>query len=163
VAQVTLQFRAASVADGAGLWELARQTGLDLNSPYSYLMLGKFFGQTCLVAEEDGRIVGFVSAFRPPQESETIFVWQIGVADSQRGKGVGSALLRELLECEGCRGVRYLAATVTATNLPSQRLFRGVARNLGTSCEVTDCFLEHLFPAGSGHEAERLFRIGPLR
>src|SRR5690625_1790424 len=41
------------IADGAAIWSLIRDTGvLDVNSAYSYLMLSKFFTQTCVVAED---------------------------------------------------------------------------------------------------------------
>jgi L-2,4-diaminobutyric acid acetyltransferase len=148
--------------DGASIWRLVRDTGvLDVNSAYSYLMLCKFFSDTCVVAEHDGQIVGFVSAFRLPANPQTLFVWQVAVAESQRGNGLGKALLQELIRREACKNVRYLEATVSPTNVPSQALFRGLARDFATRCEVWECFPAHLFPGGT-HEPEMTFRIGPF-
>jgi L-2,4-diaminobutyric acid acetyltransferase len=162
VASDQLQIREPQEEDGADIWALVRDTGvLDLNSAYSYLMLCKFFPDTCLVAERDKEIVGFVSAFLPPVNDDVIFVWQVAVAKSQRGKGLAGALLQELLQREACAEVRYLEATVSPSNVASQSLFRGLARDLGRRCEVTECFSEQLFP-GKGHEAEMKYRIGPL-
>ncbi len=155
-------FRKPDKADGAAIWALVKETGvLDLNSPYSYLMLGEYFSDTCVVAERKGRIVGFVSGFIPPEQPDTIFVWQVGVDSSERGKGLAKQVLRALLRSEACQDVHYLNSTVTPSNAASTRLFRAIARELHTPCVIDDGFHEKLFP-GEGHESERLFRIGPF-
>lgn len=155
--------RRPRVEDGKQIWQLVRDTGvLDLNSAYSYLMLCKFFADTCVVAEAGGEIVGFVSAYRLPARDDTLFVWQVAVAESQRGKGLGRSLLKELLGREACAKIRFLEATVCPSNLPSQSLFRGLARDLATPCTVSDCFPADFFPGGH-HEDEMTFRIGPIQ
>ncbi|QKI82886.1 diaminobutyrate acetyltransferase [Kroppenstedtia eburnea] len=157
----TVRFRKPKEEDGAEVWKLIREAGvLDLNSPYSYLMLCKFFPETCVIAETQGNIVGFVSAFLPQTAEETVFVWQVAVHPSQRGKGLGKALLKELLSRNACSDVRYLEATVSPSNRPSQSLFKGLAKELGTDCKIFECFPENLFP-NPGHESEWTYRIGP--
>jgi len=156
------RFRQPCEKDGADIWRLVKDTGvLDLNSAYSYLMLCKFFPDTCVVAEYDGKIAGFVSAFRPPGCHEVIFVWQVAVAKAQRGKGLGIALLKELLKREACADVHFLEVTVTPSNIPSQSLFRKLARETDAHCEVSEFFPVCLFPGGA-HEAELMYRIGPF-
>lgn len=146
--------------DGASMWELVCETGvLDVNSSYSYLMMCKFFSETCLVAKNNGDLAGFVTAFRPPEKPDTIFIWQIGVSSKYRGNGIGTKLLDKLLE--DCENVNYLEATVTPSNQPSESLFRGIAKKNGANCEVFECFSEDHFPE-SGHEPELTYRIGPL-
>lgn len=159
-----LTIRTAAAEDGAAMWRLAEESqSLDPNSPYAYLMAGKYFSATSVVAEWEGELVGFVTAFRLPDEPDTVFVWQIGVSRTHRGKGIGSKMLNELLAREVCQEVRYLEATVTAGNEPSKALFRGLATAFGTACEVKECFPEALFPASEQqHEAEWTYRIGPL-
>ena len=61
-------------------------------------MLCEFYPETCAVVEEDQQIIGFVSAFRSPSSRDTIFVWQVAVHESYRGKGLGRKLLQELLK-----------------------------------------------------------------
>ncbi|HBQ24847.1 MAG TPA: diaminobutyrate acetyltransferase, partial [Syntrophomonas sp.] len=47
--------RFPSEEDGRGIWELVKSTRvLDLNSAYSYLLLSKYFSDTCVVAEVEG-------------------------------------------------------------------------------------------------------------
>jgi L-2,4-diaminobutyric acid acetyltransferase len=149
-------------SDGAAIWDLVNAGGaLDLNSAYSYLMLGEYFADTCRVAYRGSRLAGFVAGFVPPRRPDTLFVWQIGVDPREQGRGLGKRLLRDLLGTPACGHLRYLEATVTPSNMPSERLFRGIAKDFETSCRVEDVFAEHDFP-GEGHEGERRFRIGPL-
>lgn len=55
-----------------------------------------------------------------------------------------------------------MEATVTPTNEASRRLFKGFGRKVGAEVAIKeDFFSEADFPAGSAHEAEGLFRIGP--
>lgn len=157
-----VRIRTATVEDGPHIWRLVEASGvLDVNSSYSYLLLCAQFGDTCVVAEEGGRVVGFVTAFRLPRRPEVIFVWQVGVDASMRGRGVAGRLLEALVRVDACAGVEYLETTVTPSNQPSQALFRSFARRMGTECRVSPFFPESLFPE-PGHEAEELYRIGPF-
>lgn len=154
--------RPATVEDGAAMWRVARDTGvLDLNSPYAYLMACAHFGDTCVVAEIDDRVVGFITGYRLPRRPEVVFVWQVGVDESARGRGVAGGMLDALVDLEACSGVTHMETTVTPSNAPSQALFRSFARRRGAEVTVQPFFGEDLFP-GAGHEAEELYRIGPL-
>ena len=134
---------------------------LDLNSTYAYLLLCEHFADTCVIATSAGETVGFVSAYVPPRRSDVIFVWQVAVAAAERGEGLGLRMLRELLERPAVRRCRWLETTVTPTNVPSTRLFYGLARELRAALEEKPMFHEEDFGA-ERHEAETLFRIGPV-
>lgn len=157
----SLTFSKPSVEDGASMWELVKNSTLDLNSAYKYIMMCEFFAETCVVAKENNKLVGFVTAFIPPEKPDVVFVWQVGVDASQRGKGLASKILHELLERDACKNVNYLEATVTPSNQASQALFKRISRDHDTHCEVQECFSKDLFP-GDDHEAELTFRVGPL-
>lgn len=158
-----IQFRKPRKEDGANIWKLIKDTGnLDLNSAYCYLMLCELFPNTCVVAEQDRKIVGFLSAFQQPDAMDVIFVWQVAVDQSQRGKGLGTALIKELLQRKACVGIRYVEATVSPSNGASQSLFKRLARSLETECQVTECFSSVHFPV-TGHEDELTYRIGPFQ
>ncbi len=154
--------RSGRVEDGAGVWRVVRESGvLDVNSSYAYLLFLDHFGHTSVVAEHDGEVVGFVTGFRPPREPEVIFVWQVAVAESMRGRGLARRLLGELVRLPGSDGVRFMHTTVTPSNEPSQALFRSFARGVGAEVTVSPYFGEDLFPE-DGHEPEELYRIGPF-
>ncbi len=155
-------FAQPTASDGAAIWRLVRTGGtLEPNSAYAYVLTGAHFGATSVVARRRGEIAGFVWAYRLPDRPDTVFVWQIGVAESSRGLGLGSAMLREILHRPACGGVSFLEATVTPSNAASMALFRGFARRQGCAFDLSAGFDSRLFPDPK-HESELLVRIGPI-
>ncbi|MFD1360120.1 diaminobutyrate acetyltransferase [Lentibacillus salinarum] len=158
-----LGFRKPTKDDGADVWELIKHTGvLDLNSSYSYLMWCEIFSETSIVVENEGEIVGFISGFIHPDQPDTLFIWQVAVDESERGNGLATRMLYQLLKREGCEDVNYVEATVSPSNIASQQLFKGLAKKLRTKCVIHDYFTSNDFPK-EGHEDERLFKIGPVQ
>jgi len=154
-------YRPATPTDGAEMWKFVQEAGvLELNPSYAYILMCQHFGDTCVVAEKDGELVGFVLAYVPPRQADTVFVWQVGVSREVRKRGVGIELLRYLLALDGCRHVKYIEASVMPSNKPSQNLFRSFARKWGVPCRKLPFFPAEFFP--EPHEAEHLFRLGPL-
>lgn len=144
------------------MWQVAKATGgLDMNSPYAYVMVGAYFGDTSVVAERDGAVVGFISGFTIPEHPDTLFVWQVGVHPDHHGAGIATRMLMALLQRPSAADKRYIETTVTPSNAASLGLFNGAARRLGTVCEESGRFGRELFP-GEGHEEEIVFRIGPF-
>ena len=153
----SLDYRHARLEDGPALWALARENGLDENSPYAYLLWSEYFRASTVVAADDrDAAVGFVMAFLRPDEPETVFVWQVGVAADHRRRGIAGRLLDELF---ARTGATVMEATVTPSNSASETLFRRFGDRHGLSVAVEPLFTEELFPPG--HEAELRFRIAP--
>jgi len=150
--------------DAPRLWEIARDSGvLDVNSPYSYALWCRDFAQTSVVArEEDGAVFGFVTGYVRPDDPRTLFVWQVAVDASRRGRGLAGRMLGHLGGQLPDLGCGYLEATVTPDNLASSRLFESFARSHGARLERRELFGEDVFPDEVDHEPEVLFRIGPV-
>lgn len=158
-----IQIRAPLAEDGSLIWKLVADSGnLDVNSAYCYMLLCEYFRDTCLVAEEDGTIVGFVSAFLRPDRRDTLFVWQIAVAGAHRGRGIARTLLHKLVNGKACRSVRTVEATVSPSNTASRRLFASLAETLACAHTVTKGFPSSFFPQEHSHEEEPLIRVGPI-
>lgn len=156
--RVPLRHRRPRAEDASILWELAKDNGLDENSPYAYLLWTEYFADTTVVAVDDADApVGFVTAFAPPAEPDTVFVWQIGVDADHRRRGIAGALLDRLVD--QCRA-RHLEATVTPSNAASDTLFRRFAERHDAPVMTEALFDEEHFPPG--HEAEIRYRIGPF-
>ena len=157
-------YRAAQREDGARMWRLVRDSeALELNTAYAYLVMCRDFGHTSVVAERDGRVIGFVMAYRPPRDPDVIFVWQIGVDAVARGQGVAGTLLRKLVALPGCHGVRYLETTVAPSNRASLELFSSFARRKRVAMTKAGGFAAAEFPeADEAHEPEDRYRIGPF-
>lgn len=149
-----------SKEDGQGMWNLAKKTSLDLNSAYKYIMMAEYFSETCVVAKENDEVVGFITGFIQPEHPEVVFVWQVGVDSSQRGKGVAYKMLAELVRRESAKDVKYVEATITKDNVASQSLFKKLAKERDTSFEIRETFPADVFPEDG--EAEYTYRIGPF-
>ena len=144
------------------MWTLVKNAGeLDINSCYLYLLLGHHFSETCIIAESGGETVGFLSAYRPPEDGSVLFVWQIAIDSRMRKRGLGSRIVEHLLNQQVERGVKFLEATVSPSNEASMNLFRSLAKRRNVACEESPLFTANMF-GNQVHEAEILFRIGPF-
>lgn len=126
--KTTPALREPAAEDGAEIWGLVRACKpLDENSMYCNLIQCDHFRDTCVVGELDGHVVGWVSAYVLPNDPETLFVWQVAVAEAARGTGLGSLMLSHLLQRPACAGVKRLQTTITSGNVASWALFRKFA------------------------------------
>lgn len=119
--------RKPTAEDGAAIWELVRQCKpLDENSMYCNLIQADHFADTCVVAEVDDQILGWVSGYIVPNE-DTFFVWQVAVSPQARGMGLGKKMLNHLVNRDSCDDVDELRTTITKDNEASWALFRSFA------------------------------------
>jgi L-2,4-diaminobutyric acid acetyltransferase len=155
-----ITLRRPNVEDGAALHHLIRECGtLDENSVYCNVLQCAHFADTCIVAEKDGRLVGFVTGYVKPAEPHIFFLWQVGVSEAGRGAGLAKKMIQAILAREFCGGVTELNTTITKTNEASRALFASFARDEGAEMTEHEWLTEALL---DGHNAEYLFRISPL-
>jgi L-2,4-diaminobutyric acid acetyltransferase len=157
----TVRIRRPRTDDGPAIYRLVRDSGmLALNSPYAYLIMATHFRETSVVVEKAGALAGFLIGYRLPERPRTAFVWQIGIAESMRGKGIGKKLLRHMVDrLDG--EIDYLEATTPRSNRASRRLFRSFAAERGVPFSVQPGFEPALFVPPAG-EPEELMRLGPF-
>jgi L-2,4-diaminobutyric acid acetyltransferase len=148
--------------DAYSIYRLIKQSPpLDPNSIYSYHLLCHHYRDTCIVAEKNGEIVGFISAYLVPGRPQTLFVWQVVVDASLRGKGLARVMLNSLLAGGACKDVRQLEVTVNPSNQASRRLFDAFAQL--KECELKESiFMQAEDFGGEEHEQEILLSIGPF-
>ncbi len=152
--------RAPCQDDGYAIHQLiAACPPLDLNSVYAYLLLSEHFSGTCVVAEREDSIDGFISAYRLPQKPNTLFVWQVAVHERARGCALGRRMLQYLLE--HALDLRFLETTVSPDNQASRRMFEAVAQHYSVPLQESEFFEESAFGAQE-HPSEPLLRIGPI-
>ena len=144
------------------MWRLSAESEvLEDNSEYTYHLFSQFFTETCLIAELGDQPAGFILGFRQPQRPDALFVWQIGVDEACRGRGIAKRMLAELMARAYDEGVRYLEASVTPSNTASLRTFHSYQQQQHTRCEESALFPADFFGSGE-HEGEMLLRIGPV-
>jgi L-2,4-diaminobutyric acid acetyltransferase len=157
--QDDVYIRKPLASDGYEIHQLiANSPPLDLNSIYSYYLLSDHFSDSCVVAENQGRVVGFISAYRIPQRPDTLFVWQVVVNRALRGKRIAWRMLESLLQYLHGE-IRQVEATVNPSNAASRGLFERLAAEQGTTLQE-ETFLEATaFGPGGEHESEILLRV----
>lgn len=158
----TYIYRQPSDRDGEAVWRLiASCPPLDENSLYCNLLQCTHFADTCIVAEVDGELRGWVSGYRPPDEQDTLFVWQVAVHRKARGEGLGKKLIRRLAERVRKHGVTRIRTTITPDNRASWAMFSSVAKALDAPLVEEEWFRrDHHF--GGRHDTEHLVTIGPF-
>jgi L-2,4-diaminobutyric acid acetyltransferase len=137
---------------------VANRPYVGLNSRYTYFLLAKDFSDTCLVAEQNNKIIAFSSGYVPPARPDIFFNWEIVVDKDYRGNGLQKRMLLHQIKMTG---VKYFECTVNPSNETSKRNFRELSQLLKTKCTESMLFNEEDFE-NDGHEAEILYRIGPI-
>ena len=163
----TIRIRTPGLEDAAAVYRLIEASPpLDLNSAYVYCLLCDHFRDTTVVAEHDGDLLGCLTGYRRPDAPEVLFIWQVAVHADARGKGLARRMLDAVINLPAARDTRWVETTISPSNAASRRLFERWAASHGMDLESSPYLEPHHFPAagkpGSGHEAEHLFRIGPL-
>lgn len=148
--------------DGAYLHDLiARCPPLDLNSRYAYLLVCEHHADTCVVAEFNGELVGAITAYIPPSQPDTLFIWQVAVAPTMQGQRLGSRMLDSLTErCAHTHAYTHIETTISPSNSGSQKLFASYARRHHVEIKGRPYFATADFGDGR-HEEEWLYQIGP--
>ena len=158
-AESSLRFRKPTKEDGAAVWRLVGQCPpLDCNSMYMNVVQCDHFADTCILAERDGRVVGWISGHIRPDAPDTLFVWQVAVHESARGLGLGKRMLSNRVARSECADVRQMETTITRSNRASWALFQGFARAMGG--EISDApHYERDAHLGGKHATEYLVSI----
>ena len=128
---------------------------------YCNLLQCSHFKETCICAKVDGQLVGFVSGYLLPAHLNTLFVWQVVVAEQARGQGLAGCMLTALMDQPACRNVDFIETTITPDNKASQALFTKLAERLSTHARILPGFDKALHFQDE-HDSEELWRIGPI-
>lgn len=159
---MNLILRKPAEKDGSAIHELVQICSpLDENSVYCNLLQASYFSDSSVVAESDGKLLGFITGFISPKDPEVLFVWQVAVSPEARGLGLALSMLEHLFSDVQHQGVRFIETTITDGNAASWALFRRFSENRCAALKHAPHFLSDTHFAGH-HETENLLRIGPI-
>jgi L-2,4-diaminobutyric acid acetyltransferase len=161
--QTPVTLRKPEATDGLALNALVeRCKPLDTNSVYCNLLQCSDFRDTAIAAlTDEGDLVGFISGYRPPSRSNTLFVWQVAVDSSMRGQGLALKMLMTLVKRVAAEGVNHIETTISPGNEGSEALFKKAFRELGAEYETSVLFSSADHFDGK-HDDEVLYRAGPF-
>jgi len=119
--QLSWEIGSAIEADDAGVVELARRAGLSVDSKAER---GRNQARLLVAKGEGPAVLGLALAWLVADEMEVV---DIAVDESVRGRGLGRALLRELLEMGKRAGCVSAHLEVRENNPAAQALYRRLA------------------------------------
>ena len=151
-------FRQPNTTDGDDIYHLISQCPpLDVNSSYCNFLQSTHFSTTCVLAEKNGQIAGFISGYIKPNEPNVLFIWQVAVAEFARGQGLAYQMLQSLLNRDALQSVSAIETTITKHNKASWALFDKVAKQYQGGKVST--FLDKTLHFKDKHDTEYLYRI----
>ncbi|MFE5035971.1 diaminobutyrate acetyltransferase [Streptomyces sp. NPDC056683] len=157
--------RAPRPADAPAVWRLVRDSDiLDTNSLYYYNLWFRDFADTSIVAAtEDGRIVGFVTAYLRPCRPDTLMAWQSAVDPGQHSPGLAVRMMHELTDRAAGRGAACVETTINPGNRAVALMLRRFAHERGLDVHTEILFTTADFPdeEGQAHPPEVLYRMTP--
>ena len=77
-----------------------------------------------LVAEQDGKVVGYVVGYRSAENEGHIF--SVGVKEEYRGRGIGTGLIHAICDIFVANGLRYARLEVRNSNTIAQKLYKSI-------------------------------------
>lgn len=159
----SIVLRLPVLEDGMAVFRLVKRCPpLDINSSYCNLLQCSHFANTSVVAQVNGEMVGFISGYVIPERPDTLFVWQVAVAEQARGLGLASRMLAHILARPHCTDIGYLETTITQDNLASWALFKRLAKALSAQFQSSGWMDKEAHFSGQ-HDSEALVRIGPFK
>lgn len=76
-----------------------------------------------VVAEENGRVIAYAGAWLVFEEGH---ITNIAVQAEERGRGVGTAVTRALMQYAANMGVQYLTLEVRKSNLAARKMYKSL-------------------------------------
>ena len=77
-----------------------------------------------LVAEQAGKVVGYVVGYRSAENEGHIF--SVGVKEEYRGRGIGTGLIHAICDIFVANGLRYARLEVRNSNTIAQKLYKSI-------------------------------------
>jgi GNAT superfamily N-acetyltransferase len=114
--------------------------------------LFEHFGDTCVIAEEDGDLVGFLVGFVSQRMPGTGYVHYAGVRPDRRGRGLGKEMYRRFAAAARIRGCTRMYAETGAWNADSIAFHRELGFRLEPGDEIVDGLAVHHDAAGVGFD-----------
>jgi len=114
--------------------------------------LFEHLGDTCVIVEDDGRLVGFLVGFLSQRLADTGYVHYAGVHPDYRGRGIGRELYRRFADEVRRRGGTGLLAETGTWNVKSIAFHRDLGFTLEPGDEIVDGLPVHHDAAGVGFD-----------
>ncbi len=120
------------------------------------------FAGTSWIAEDGGRLAGFVVAFISQDDPTTGYVHMIAADPNRRRSGIGEALYRRVFEDLGARGVRRVKAVTWPGNRQSVAFHRAMGFRVDDGDGTQNLYGTPAYPDYDGEGDDRVLFIRDL-
>jgi ribosomal protein S18 acetylase RimI-like enzyme len=118
-------------------------------------------GDTCLIVEEEGLLVGFLVGFMSQRVPDAGYVHYAGVHPDRRSEGLGREMYRRFAELTRARGRTRVLAETGAWNVKSIAFHQRLGFVLEPADEVVDGIPVHHDTTGHGFDyVEMVWDLG---
>lgn len=122
--------------------------------------LFEHFGDTCIIVEREGKLVGFLVGFMSQRFPDAGYIHYAGVHPDLRGSGLGTEMYRRFGLVTRERGRLKVLAETGAWNVKSIAFHRRVGFTLTPGDEVVDGIPVHRDTTGHGFDyVEMVWRL----
>lgn len=122
------------------------------------LVANRFSPETSVVAELDGKLVGWALAYVLPFDPETLFIWKVEISDVAADNGLASLMLGHLMRQDACKDVTRVQTSIPSDDEDSWSLFRRFANWQRSQMDIQPFVTQALFPKDR-HKNENLVTI----
>jgi len=131
---------------------------LVLYDDFTYWVLLRFFGDCCLVFEEDQSIVGYVSGVASTKQEGVFYLWQIAIDPQHRGKRYAASLIGEMIRIARDKTCHSFQFSIAPDNEISLRVFSRISKE-GKLPMSPIGKITFIHPATGRKEIETLFEF----
>lgn len=129
-----IEYRNIQPEDAVLLRHLAESCPpLDVHTHYTYWVVANYFGMCGFIAEDNGMPIGYIMAV---ETKNCVFVWQIGIIESYRGKDISRDLIKRVHEVAKTKELP-LEVSIADENIPSRSAFSNY-------CKHNKCQMERI-------------------
>jgi len=122
--------------------------------------LFEHFGDTCIIVEDDGRLIGFLVGFMSQRVPDAGYVHYAGVRPERRGSGLGTEMYARFAQVTRERGKTRVLAETGAWNARSIAFHRRVGFTLEPGDEIVNGIPVHHDTTGHGFDyVEMVWRL----
>jgi len=94
---------------------------LDLHTPFTYWVIAEYFNKCSFVINIDNNIIGFITSIKTFNNS--IFIWQIGIINEYRNKGLSKILINKVFESAKKENIKKIQVSIDEKNSNSYNAF----------------------------------------
>ena len=151
--------RAPEDRDGADIDALAEGGPSKLmRRVHGSLAAHQFAHETSVVAELNGKLVGWALAYVLPFDPETLFIWKVEVGEDASDTGIATLMLGHLMRQNACANVTRVQTSIPSDDEVAWSLFRRFARWQHSQLKIEPFVTQALFPKDR-HRSDNLVTI----